>query len=105
MYSSFAKFAVALVAVSSIGGCAYPTTTVSSGSERPTVVFVNAPAGASLYVDGMHVGTATEFDGISKALTVEPGRHHIRIVLDGVVHFERYILASSGERVRVEVGQ
>lgn len=79
-----------------LSACAMPSTTVRTTDTRPSLAFEGAPAGATVYVDGILIGEAEKFDGQPGVLTVEPGTHHISVKgLDGTVLFERKIFIES----------
>jgi hypothetical protein len=87
-------------------GCAYPVSTVEQGS-TPTVLFVpQAPAGATVEVDGVSFGLASAFGGKKTAvLPIKPGKH--RVVVKGASGnlFDKDIYAGAGSKVAVEIIQ
>jgi len=56
-------------------GCSMPATSVRTVDDRPTLIFKGAPDGAVLFVDGLNLGPANQYNGAPKALIVEPGTH------------------------------
>lgn len=87
-----------------IAGCAVPTTGVRAGSVRPTLAVSGAPEGALLYLDGLAVGAANQFDGRVKVLNIEEGVHRVEIRLNGAaIHSERFV-TSSGETRTIVLG-
>ena len=49
------------------------------------------PNRAAVFVDGVFIGHVSEFNGIGKALLVQPGRRNIQITLPGYQNFETSI--------------
>jgi len=67
---------MALVLVSA---CSYPTTEVRITDNRPAIAIKGASEDALLYVDGLSMGLAQQFDGHAQALLLEPGTHKIEV--------------------------
>jgi hypothetical protein len=87
-----------------LASCALPNTTVRSGAVRPSLAIKGAPEEALLFVDGLQVGLAAQFDGIARVLNVEEGAHLIEIrVGNRVVHSEKFVI-STGEARTLSVG-
>jgi hypothetical protein len=87
-----------------LGACALPATGVKSGSVRPTLAVSGAPESAVLYLDGIALGTASQYDGRTKVLNVEEGPHRVEIRMNGVpIHSEKFVI-SSGETRTISVG-
>lgn len=79
-----------------LSACATPSNTVRTTDTRPGLAFDGAPAGAKVYVDGILVGEAEQYDGQPGVLIVEPGTHQVSVKgLDGTVLFERKIFLES----------
>jgi len=60
-----------------LGSCALPETVVKTGSPRPQLAIQGAPADSVLFVDGLSMGLASQFDGNAKVLRVEEGVHQV----------------------------
>jgi len=77
--------------------CSTPTTVVRSQSDRPGLVLVGAPVGATVLVDGLTMGRADKFNGKPGYLELLPGTH-ILVVQDrqGGVLLERKVFLESG---------
>ncbi len=75
--------------------CAMPTTTVRTVDDRPTLAFKGAPEGALLYVDDLNMGQAAQYNGESRVLTIEPGTHTVRVMLNNEVIYEQRIFVES----------
>ncbi len=82
-------------------GCAprYPTTAVSTIDSRPTLSFINAPAGSVALVDGINMGDATKFNGKPKVLAVEPGTHEVTVMQGSVVVSKQTVFVESEQKV------
>ena len=63
----------------SLSACAMPATTVRTTDTRPSLAFVGAPKGATVYIDGLPMGDAEKYDGQPEVLVVEPGTHLVTI--------------------------
>ncbi len=84
-------------------GCALPQTTVKSGSSQPGLIVKGAPAGSMLYVDGLVMGPATQFDGKPQVLAVLEGVHQVEIRQGTTVVYSEKTFASNGETHTVMV--
>ena len=80
-----------------LSACALPQTTVRTGSSQPGLIVQGAPSGAVLYVDGLSMGLAQQFDGKPKVLAVLEGVHTLEIHQGSAVIFHDKALFSSGE--------
>lgn len=60
-------------------GCTYPSSKTETVAERPGIAIHNAPQTAILYVDGQIAGQASQYDGKTKILLVEPGVHIVEV--------------------------
>jgi len=76
-------------------GCSMPATSVRTVDDRPTLIFKGAPDGAVLFVDGLNLGPANQYNGAPKALIVEPGTHNVRITVNDVVVYEQRVFVES----------
>ena len=84
-------------------GCAYPTSNVNQGGERPALVFKGAASSAELYLDNLLIGKAAKYNGKPSKLLVEKGPHKVRIVDNGRTVLEQNILVTQGETKVIEV--
>ncbi|MGH9709405.1 MAG: hypothetical protein ACRD37_02520 [Candidatus Acidiferrales bacterium] len=67
-----------------------PHTTVRSGSSQPNLIVNGAPNGSTLFIDGLQVGSATQYDGHPNVLAVLEGTHRVEIRLgESVVYSEK----------------
>jgi hypothetical protein len=92
-----------LIAVTALAACALPQTSVRTGLLPPTLIVTGAPSGSLLFVDGLEMGSAAQYDGNPKVLAVLEGTHQVEVRLGtSVVHRERAFL-SSGQSHTVTV--
>ena len=78
-----------------LSSCALPVTTVSTVDDRPALAFKGAPEGAFIYVDGLNMGRAAEYNGEPKILNVLSGSHNLRIIFNGAVIYEQRVFVES----------
>lgn len=76
-------------------GCAMPATTVKTVDTRPSISITGAPQDAALFVDGLDMGIAGQYDGHPKILLIEPGTHRIEIRKDGALIYQQVIFVES----------
>ncbi len=88
-------FAAALCTM--LSACALPQTTVTSGSSQPSLVVTGAPADAVLYVDGLAMGRASQFDGHPRVLAVLQGPHQVQVREGSTVLYHDKVFLSNGE--------
>jgi len=81
-----------------LSACAMPETTVRSGSASPPgLVVKGAPAGSTLFVDGLVIGPAADFNGSPKVLAVLEGVHNVEVRSGTSVVFSEKVFVSTGE--------
>lgn len=97
------KIVTVLMLAVILASCALPETRVSSGAAPPGLVVEGAPADATLYIDGLAMGPAAEFNGKPKVLTVLEGVHKVEIRVGSTVVFGEKAFVSNGEVHRVRV--
>lgn len=83
--------------------CALPQTTVTSGSSQPGLTVTGAPSDAVLYVDGLRMGEASQFDGRPRVLAVLQGPHDVEVREDSTVLYHEKLFLSSGETRNVKL--
>jgi hypothetical protein len=86
-----------VVLVTALSACALPQTTVRTGSEQPSLVVKGAPSGTVLYVDGLAMGPAEQFNGDPNVLAVLEGVHQVEIRQGSAVIYHDKVFLSSGE--------
>ncbi len=86
-----------IVSVVLLQGCTYPDAAkIEQKDSRPAIGVSGAPEGAALYVDGLKMGTASQFDGKKNVLLVESGKHLIEVkAADGEVLLSETLFLSS----------
>jgi formylglycine-generating enzyme required for sulfatase activity len=74
---------------------------LTKAKEPPAILFVNStPPGANVTLDGKSVG-GTGGAGRLKIPDLEPGKHVIRVTMDGYVNFEQAVELVSGKALTV----
>jgi hypothetical protein len=91
------KASIAVLLALALSACALPQTTVRTGALQPGLIVQGAPSGAVLYVDGLSMGYAQQFDGNPKVLAVLEGVHTLEIHQGTTVIFHDKALFSNGE--------
>lgn len=86
-----------VVFLAALSACALPQTTVRTGSVQPSLVVKGAPAGTILYVDGLAMGPAAQFDGNPNVLAVLEGAHQLEIRQGNAVIYHDKAFLRSGE--------
>lgn len=97
------KIIIALALAATLSACSLPVTETKTGVVRPTLAIQGAPAGAVLYVDGLAMGDAAQYNGNEKRLFIEEGVHQVEVHLNGTVLIAQRLLASGGETSTVVV--
>lgn len=85
-----------------IQGCRYPDPdTIEQTDSRPAIGISGAPEESILYVDGLRMGMAGQYDGTEQVLLIERGNHLIEVkAADGtVILSESVFLGSSTTKV------
>jgi len=92
-----------MVVTALLSACAMPQTNVRSGSSQPGLVVKGAPADATLFVDGLPMGSAVQFNGKPNILTVLQGVHKVEVRSGPSVLFSEKVFFSDGETHTVSV--
>jgi hypothetical protein len=92
-----------LLGIVLLTACTMPQTSVRTGSAPPTLIVKGAPSGSILVVDGLAMGTASQFDGNPKTLAVLEGTHQVEVRLGSNVVYKEKAFVSSGESHTVNV--
>jgi hypothetical protein len=85
-----------------VQGCTYPEPAqIEQQDKRPAIGVRGAPESATLYVDGLKMGLANQYDGDEHVLLIESGKHLVEIKsADGkVIHSETVFLSNSTTKV------
>jgi hypothetical protein len=96
------KSLAVLVAIAALIGC-MPQTIVRSGMSSPTLMVTGAPSGSVLFVDGLDMGSAPQYDGNPKVLAVLEGTHQVEVRLGTNVVYREKAFVSSGQSHNVAV--
>ena len=91
------KAIIGPVLAATLAACVLPQTTIRTGSEQPSLSVRGAPAGAILYVDGLSVGDARQYDGNPSVLAVLEGVHQIEVRQGASVLLRQKVMLASGE--------
>lgn len=91
------KTLVAVAWLLTLSACTLPQTTVRTGSSQASLVVTGAPSNAVLYVDGLAMGSARQFDGDPKVLAVLEGVHVVEIRQGSTIVYHEKVFVSSGE--------
>jgi hypothetical protein len=76
-----------------LGGCSIPHSVVKTGQSQSNIAIKGAPADAVLFIDGLSMGLANQYDGNPKVLVVEEGLHQLSIQRNGIpLHAEKVFL-------------
>lgn len=76
-------------------GCSMPSTTVRTVDSRPSIAIKGVSESAELFVDGLNMGNADDYNGDPQTLTIEPGTHKVSILENGKVIYEQNIFVES----------
>ncbi len=86
-----------ILALALLAACTLPQTTVRTGSTQPSLVLKGAPEGSTVYVDGLSMGDAKQFDGNPKVLAVLEGTHKLEIRQGSNSVYSEKVFVASGE--------
>lgn len=84
-----------------LAGCdvKYPETRTDAVDERPRLIVANASDTAVLWVNGVELGAAKQYDGAPGVLRLTPGSHKIEVTDGGaVIYQENLYLADAMTR-------
>ena len=90
-------------AIAILAGCALPETTVKSANSQPGLIVQGAPPGSLLYVDGLVMGPASQFDGKPKVLAVLEGVHQVEVRQGSTTVYSEKAFVSGGETHTVAI--
>lgn len=93
------KIAATSLAALSLGGCAYPVSSISQGVEAGHLRFVG-PAGLAIRVDGEDRGALPDTRPL--IVDVSPGRHLVEEISSGRVVLHREYEIGAGSTVEVK---
>jgi len=87
---------LAIAALIFLSACSYPSTQTSSTNDEPTLVFEGSSPTAEVFVNGLNVGLASDYDGDPKSLIVPRGTHQLAVKDNGVTLLSQKIFVSDG---------
>lgn len=97
-----AIFALLIAAGALLQGCSYPEPAkVEQTETRPKIGISGAPEHSVLFVDGLDMGPAANYNGKDGVLMIESGAHRIELkASDGtVLHSEELFLSSATTKI------
>lgn len=96
-----------LVCLMVLSACSsYPNSSVEQGGDRPSLVLQGGDENSVLILDGITMGSVSNFDGKPNKLLIEPGRHSVSIVdSQQNILYQTSIYVSHGQVKVVEIGE
>lgn len=91
------------VILTGLVGCAYPASELRVPDDRPSLAIRGAPHDAILYVDGLAMGAAQQYNGKESALLLEPGTHKIEVLSKGKTLLQEKIFLGGGEQKTLSI--
>ena len=86
-----------------LSGCAYPIKQTHTVDDRPTIFVANPPSGAMLYVDGVEIGPAVEYNGDPNVLLLEPGTHRVEVRTGGQTLYSSDLFLGEGTQRKISL--
>lgn len=86
-----------------LSACSYPQTKTTTVNDPPTFVFIGAPDQANLYVNGLLIGPADNYNGKPNSLIVPRGTHLVEIKQAGRILFSEKAFISDGSTKTFEM--
>jgi hypothetical protein len=90
------RFYFLVLCLSLLVGCSTPVVKVLSVEEKPGISIHGAHPRAVVYVNGLSMGRAGQYDEHGKVLFLEPGTHDVEIVRRGTIIFTQQVVLSRG---------
>ena len=85
-------------------GCAQPRTSVVTDGQEGAIQLKVIPGSAEVFLDGVSVGKARQFDGTSQLMKVSPGKHEIKLVASGYKEYiTKVYISDSQELIQVKL--
>lgn len=97
------RFLLIAMIFTGLAGCAYPTSELRIPDDRPRLAIRGAPHEAILYVDGLSMGPARQYNGQEGALLVEPGIHKIEVLNKSKILLQEKIFLGGGEQKTLSI--
>lgn len=76
-------------------GCAMPSTVVKTTDIRPRISISGAPVDSLLYVDGVNMGIASQYNGHPDVLILQSGTHKIQVYSNNQFIYDKNIFIES----------
>jgi len=95
--------AMGLLALALIAGCASAPDVPLPSSDHGELVLDVEPRSTEVYLDGVRVGIAREFDGRGRALVLEPGPHVLMLRKAGYATYRGAVRSQAGRREVLQV--
>ena len=92
-------FSCLLLTISALGCNTYPTTKVSTVDSRPTLSFTGASPASVVFVDGIGMGPAAQYDGNPKVLVVTSGTHEVTVKEGSNTVFQQSVFVESENKI------
>ncbi|NVK17146.1 MAG: hypothetical protein HWE30_00470 [Methylocystaceae bacterium] len=87
---------LAIAAVIILSACSYPHTNTTTVNDEPTLVFEGTSSTAEVYLNGLNVGLAANYNGEPNSLIVPRGTHQLEIRDNGTIILSEKIFVSDG---------
>jgi len=94
-----------LSVIALLTACTLPESSVNVGDERPRIAINGAAKGQVLYVDGLRMGQAQQYNGAPNVLLLEKGRHKVEVRdSSGVAVLSEEVYLGGGETRTFSIG-
>jgi hypothetical protein len=97
------KFLALLALTTLLYGCAWFHKKAPPAPPRPELVITGAPAAATVFIDGVQQGQASEVKGKPQLLYVTAGEHAVEVRVGDTAVYRENIYITGGERRVVTV--
>lgn len=98
------RYSVLLILIMFIIACAHPAKRVQTLDDRPMLSIKGTSDTATVFVDGLNMGTASIFSGNKNALRLEPGTHLVEIRDGSQTYFKENLYLGSGSNKTIDLG-
>lgn len=85
------------------GGCVSPEPQVRTVDSRPLLCFEGISVRATIFLDGLEIGSADQFEDGNSCLRVLPGTHNVEIREGTEVIFRERLYLGAGSTQTVEL--
>lgn len=94
---------VAALLLALVPGCASAPDVPPPAPDHGVLVLAVQPVSAEVYLDGVRVGAAREFDGNTGSLALEPGQHVVMLRKQGYATYRGAVRSQAGQREVLQV--